>query len=159
MTKKIEDTKEEIVNATKANPYAMFNMDECIEADGFWADYGAFQVRVARMGGKNVMYNKALAAVGKKYNTASIKRLDEKKGEKLLNELYVKTIIKDWQVWDSDGECWVDGIHSVDGDGSVIKADFNSIYETFMKYPELRKDILEQSSDKNNYLKDDIVKN
>ena len=142
----------------RKNPYASFNVDPVLENDGRWIEYDAFQVKVARMGGGNTAYNKAMLDIGDKYKKTTLKKMNDKKSTKLLNELHIKTLIKGWEVWDFDDEKWVEGIHEFPS-GKVVPVTFEAIENIFLNLKELKTDILEQSLEKSNYLKDDVVKN
>jgi len=142
----------------KKNPYAMFDMDECMEEDGIWADYGLFRVRVARQGGKNTLYSKEALKVSKKHNAASFKRMGNEKAAVILNELYVKGLIRGWEIWDEDNDQWKPGLFDIDT-GEVVEPTFENMLKTFSGFEELQLDILKQSSNKDNYIKEEVVKN
>ena len=166
-TTKKEDVKEAVTDTTtttvkkervKKNPYAAFNIDQSLEEEGRWIDYGDFRVKVARMGGKNTAYSKAMLDISKKYSVSSIKRMNEEKSSKLLNELYINTLIKGWEVWDYDKEEWVAGVHDY-STGEIVEPSFDNIFSVFNNFVELRSDILQKSDNKDNYIKEEVVKN
>ena len=153
-----ESSNEVVEKKEKKNPYAMFAMDECMEADGIWVDYGLFRVKVARQGGKNTLYSKEALKVSKKHNAASFKRMGNEKAAVILNELYVKGLVKGWEVWDEDKDQWVSGLFDIET-GEVVPATFDNMLKTFSHFEELQVDILKQSGNKDNYIKEEVLPN
>lgn len=150
------------------NVYAMFDMDNEIEEKGFWAEYGAFRVRIARMEVTNTAYKKLLSEIGKKHkNIGKNKKIPEKVIEEINNEILVKAIVKDWEVLDEEKstdekDVWTPNtIHSYPS-GEVVEATQEEILNVLNNLPELRKDIEAQSNTKDFFLKeyqDEVIKN
>lgn len=91
---------------------------------------------VARAGGKNVAYGRALAEVARK-NLHVLSLMSDAESEQIFHELYADTVIRSWQT-SIDGE-WVDGID--DGKGGVIPATRENMIATFVDLPDLFKAI------------------
>jgi len=86
--------------------YGMFKTNRDYETEGVWIEYGKdTRIKIARAGGSNKTY---LAAVNKmnaeyKHQIAN-ELLEEEVAEKLLLDVFVNTVILDWEgVSDEDG--------------------------------------------------------
>ena len=91
--------------AAKNSPYAHFATNEDLEREGINLDFGDFAIRVARAGGSNKKYAKALHTKMKPHRKAfQSGTLDAKIGNRIMAEVYAETIILGWAgVVDADG--------------------------------------------------------
>lgn len=87
---------------------------------------------VARAGGKNMTYVRALEKIARK-NQHVLSLMSDAESEQIFHELYADTVIRSWQTL-IDGE-WVDGID--DGKGGVIPASRENMIATFADIPDL----------------------
>ncbi len=80
-----------------ASPYKNFKTDATMETDGIWLDYGDYQIRIARAGGSNVNYAKAVERYAAKHKLAiRNETLDNEVQEKLMIQVYADSIILGW---------------------------------------------------------------
>lgn len=89
----------------KKSPYDLFSTDASVENQGITLDFGDFAIRIARAGGANKKYAKALVRILKPYRKAiATNTIAEKKQNELMAEVYAETVILDWVgVNDKDG--------------------------------------------------------
>lgn len=71
-----------------------FDTDSELQDDGVWCDYGDFRVRLARAGGTNEKYNKALMRAGKQLGNQSN---NLKAIRAIERDLLADYLIKGWQ--------------------------------------------------------------
>lgn len=97
---------------TAVNPlYAAFKTDSKLEQEGVWFDYGPnskgkpMRVLLARAGGANSDYTKALEKVTKPYRKAiSAGALDTATINRLYMEVFIGTVVKGLENFE-DGAC------------------------------------------------------
>lgn len=90
------------------------------------------RIVVARAGGKNKVYVRALEKVARE-NKHALSLISDVESAQLFHELYADTVIQAWQTM-IDGE-WIDGID--DGKGGVIPATRENMIATFVDLPDL----------------------
>ena len=127
------------VDKAVSNVFAMFGTDANMEKTGIWLDYGPFRIRVARAGGSNHKFSKALEIVSKPYRRAIEREiLSEEKGIEILVTAYARGIILGW-----------DGV--TDENGVPLDCTEKNIIWLLTKLPDLFKDIQEQASKFSNF--------
>lgn len=91
--------------------YNQFKTDKSLETEGVWIDYGnnsqgePIRFLVARAGGRNTAFNKALQKATKPYRRAiQNDAMDEDVADRVYREVFVETVLKGWEgVEDEDG--------------------------------------------------------
>ena len=124
--------------------YKQFETNAQLEQEGVWIDYGDFRVLVARAGGANKRYLSYAETKTKPFRRAmEAGTMDEKRAQKLLCDIFAKTIVLDWQVADGVAEdgstIWKKGIHAKDG--GILEVTPENIEQTFANLPALFQDI------------------
>ncbi len=90
-----------------ASIYRKFKTDSTVETEGVVLDYGdGVRIRVARAGGANKAYLKAIERLSRKYRRQiQLDVLDEETARRLLREIYAETVVLGWEgVTDEAGE-------------------------------------------------------
>lgn len=144
-----------------SNVYAMFDMDKNAEKDGFWKEFSNFRIKIARLGGKNTKYNKALVDVGKKYQKQNIKDITDDEQDTISAELIAKAFVTGWEVKDDDGNWVPNTIHSYPS-GEVVDFNVDNVINVLTNLPELSKEIENVADNKRFYTKEyqkEVVKN
>ena len=115
------------------SPYALFKTDPKAETEGLTLDYGDFRIRIARAGGANRAFARALEARLKPYRRQlQTETLDENVAERILHEVYADHVILGW-----------DGIAGPDGKAMAYsRANALKLFEDL---PELFRDIQDQA--------------
>ena len=116
-----------------ASPYDLFKTDPRTETEGLTLDYGDFQIRIARAGGANRGFVRALEARLKPYRRQlQSETLDEQVAERILREVYADHVILGWQ-----------GV--TDGDGKPMAFGRENLLKLLADLPELFRDLQEQA--------------
>jgi hypothetical protein len=115
------------------SPYDLFKTDPEIETEGLTLDYGDFQIRIARAGGANRGFVRALEARLKPYRRQlQSETLDEQVAERILREVYADHVILGWQ-------------GMTDAAGKPIAFDRENVLRVLSDLPELFRDIQDQA--------------
>ena len=130
----------------KDSLYAMFETDKQAEQEvGIVLNYGsAGKIRVARAGGTNQRYIKALEERMRPYriNARNGKvelNVDDATASKLLVEVFADAVVLDWE-----------GIR--DRNGDLMEFNHENVVKLFTDLPELFSDVMEQASKLDNFL-------
>lgn len=147
-----------------ANPYAAYDMDADKERDGTYLEGGAFRIKVARAGGKNVLYETLREGLTKPHRRAiQTDTLPKDMLNKLNAELAAKGLVKAWEVDVNFGEVdpvdesilpqkFVAGkMHDPDT-GEVVDATVELMAKTFVKYHDLYLQVAGWAGDIENFL-------
>jgi hypothetical protein len=120
--------------------YKLFKTNENLEADGIWIEYGTnekgepIRVKIARAGGHNVGFSKALEKATRPYRKAiQTGMLDNKTADRLYKEVFAEHVVLDWL--------------NVDGpDGEPLAFSKDNALKLFEDLPDLFADLREQAS-------------
>jgi hypothetical protein len=119
--------------------YNTFETDKSLERDGIVLDYGfnsknqPVQIRIARAGGANTKFAKALEYKMKPYKRAIVNdTMDNKVAEKLLIETYAESVILGWE-----------GVE--DRQGNDLEFNKENVVKVLTDLPDLFLDIQQQS--------------
>ncbi len=138
------------------NLYEMFETNKVDEIDGKWYTLGSTRINIARSGGRNTRYSKIFQNVSKKYNIDSdnIKDLEESRANAFMIEVFVKAVVKGWEV--KEGDEWVPGILLKDGKEGFKIVEFNTknAIKILVDLPDLHTKLSTFSSDMKNYLQE-----
>lgn len=122
------------------NLYSQFKTDESLETEGVWIEYGEtedgkpIRIRIARAGGANQKFAKALEKATRPYKKAiQTGTLDNKTADRLYREVFVDTIVLGWE--------------NVQGpDGKDLEFTRENVLKLFADLPDLFTDLREQAS-------------
>lgn len=127
--------------------YDTFETDPNREQEGVFLDYGDFRVRIAHAGQGNKKYvsyaEKVLRPVRQAMNAGA---LSNERSMSLMADIYVKTIILDWQVATKDSKgviTWKQGIESKEGE--ILPFSNDTVLDTIKALPNLFMDIQAQA--------------
>ena len=117
-----------------ANPYELFGTNQSLEQSGIELDYGDFQIQVARAGGSNRRYQKALEAKAKPLRRAlAAGAANPKQVTAIMREVFAETVVLGWS--------------GVTGkDGKAMKFTKENCIKLFQDLPELFADVQSQAS-------------
>jgi len=122
--------------------YKNFRTDPTVESQGVVLEYGDFRVTVARSGGGNRAFARALETKTQPYRRAiATGTMDAERSLQIYHEVFAEAVIRNWEV-KVDGE-WKQGIEAPDG--SVLPYTRENVLATFKALPDLFIDIKEQS--------------
>jgi hypothetical protein len=88
------------------NVYAAFETEKNLEKTGIEINYGSFSFTIARAGGANQKYNKALEIATKPFRRAiETEAMDDERSREILMEVYSKVVVLGWKgVTDKEGK-------------------------------------------------------
>lgn len=140
--------------------YEQFETDGDREKKGVWLDYGDFRVRIARAGGSNKDYQKALERVTRSHRQSiKAQTMDSDFAEDLVRRVYAQTVILDWETKVEDK--LKKGIQQK-GSKELLKVNTANVLSTIRALPALFEDIQEQSREITLFrsaLKDELLGN
>lgn len=125
----------------------LFKTDKKIETEGVILDYGETRIRVARAGGANKPYLKALDKATKPLRRAiATGAVSDDRATTILREVYAKTIILNWET--KRGDQWLVGIDPEDlgVEGAELQpVTPENIVAVFENLPDLFNDVRQQA--------------
>lgn len=120
--------------------YKLFKTNENLETDGIWLEYGQTEkgepvrIKIARAGGHNVAFSKALEKATRPYKKAiQTGMLDNKTADKLYKEVFADTVVLDW-------------INVEGPDGKPMEFKRENVLKLFEDLPDLFADLREQAN-------------
>lgn len=123
--------------------YTQFETDTEREQKGVWLDYGNFRVMIARAGGANKNYQKALERVTKSHRHAiKAETVDPELADDLVRRVFAQTVVLDWET--KVGKAFKKGIEQKDKK-ELLPVNRENILITLRALPALFEDIQEQS--------------
>lgn len=146
-----------------ANPYAAFRTDEDKERNGSFLVLGAFRIKVARAGGKNIKYSGLRDTLTKQHRRAiQLDTLPQKIQDALNAELAAKALVTGWEVDEHFGETddnggalepnWIAGKMHDPANGEVVEFTPELAMKTFITYNDLYQQVAGHAADLENYL-------
>ena len=122
--------------------YKDFGTDASREKEGLWLEYGDFRVRVARAGGGNKSYQKALEAKTRPYRRAiQTDTFDNDRANQLLMSVFSTHVVRGWET-KINGE-WVSGIETAEGGSELLQVNAENVMKTFQALPDLFADVMQ----------------
>jgi hypothetical protein len=116
------------------NAYKLFKNNETLETGGVTLDYGSFKIVVARAGGSNKRFAKALEAKLRPHRRAvETGTLDETLNRRLLVEVYAETVILGWE-------------NMQDEAGEALAFTRENVMKVMTDLPDLFADVVEQTN-------------
>lgn len=128
--------------------YKSFKTDKGLEQAGVYLDYGKFRVKVARAGGSNKAFQRMLEAKLRPFQRAiKTETIDPELAEKIMLEVYAKTIVLAWETKVKDEatgvEKWEPLMQTVSGE--MVKPSAEELMKLFKALPDLFADIQDQA--------------
>lgn len=128
--------------------YKSFKTDKGLEQAGVYLDYGKFRVKVARAGGSNKAFQRMLEAKLRPFQRAiKTETIDPELAEKIMLEVYAKTIVLSWETKVKDEatgvEKWEPLMQTVSGE--MVKPSADELVKLFKALPDLFADIQDQA--------------
>jgi len=124
-----------------------FGTNEELEVTGIVLDYGEARIRIARAGGNNKKFAKALTVASKPYRRAiATETMDNEVANAIMRSVYASTVVLDWET-KVDGE-FQKGIDPVDAGqkaGKLLPFSKDNVEAVFRHLPELFTDIQNQA--------------
>ena len=120
--------------------YKLFKTNENLETDGIWLEYGQTEkgepvrIKIARAGGNNSAFSKALEKATRPYRKAiQTGMLDNKTADKLYKDVFADTVVLDW-------------INVEGPDGKPMEFKRENVLKLFEDLPDLFADLREQAN-------------
>lgn len=124
--------------------FKTFSVDQSLEGDGVWIDYGDFRVKLARAGGSNREYSKVLERLSRPHRRAiATGAISDEQAQGMMHRALAEGCVKGWETRDDDGE-WVSDVIEAPG-GGLREATTAAIIETFELLPDLYADLRAQA--------------
>lgn len=126
-----------------------FKTDSNLEKTGIEIEYDGVRVRIARAGGANENFAKALERITKPYRRQiQSDTLSLEKGNDLAAQAFAEAVVLDWET--KVGETWERGIDPVDAgqeaeSGKLLPVTKENILAVFNNLPDFFADLREQS--------------
>lgn len=115
------------------SPYAMFGTSKDIETKGITLDFGDFIFHIARAGGSNKKYTKAMERIFKKHRKAlQTGTLPPEVQNKLMIEVFAESVVLGWT-----------GV--VDAEGNEMPFNKENVVKLFTDLPELFQQVLDDA--------------
>ncbi|MGQ0664604.1 MAG: hypothetical protein ACT4P2_13710 [Pseudomonadota bacterium] len=115
-------------------PYQQFTTDPVLETEGIVLDYGDFKITIARAGGANRKFGKALDAKLKPHRRQiELGTLDDKLATRLMAEAYAEAVVRGWS-------------GMTDADGHPLPFSRENAVQLLSDLPDLFRDVQEQAS-------------
>lgn len=118
----------------KKTIYDKFGTDKKAEQEGIILDYGdGMEIRIARAGGSNVKFEKAVQQKMRKYGLqAKHDLLEPEQQREIFREVLAETVVLGWKGF-------------TDPDGKPLDFTKDNVIKVFTDLPDLFDDVLEQS--------------
>lgn len=139
-----------------ASPFDVFSTEPSLEVTGIIIDYGRFYFKIARAGGSNAAFAKAMRDKFAPYTRAiELGEMDTKIGDRLTAEAFAETIVLGWGYVDDAGKKHDGTILGKDGK-EQIKFSVDAAKRLFADLPELFKDLLKEAQKLANFRRTDV---
>lgn len=114
--------------------YSKFKTDKKAEQEGIILDYGdGITIKIARAGGSNLKFEKAVQAKMRKFGLqAKHDLLEPEQMRTIFREVLAETVVLGWTGFD-------------DGEGNKLECTQQNVLKVFTDLPDLFDDVLEQS--------------
>jgi len=117
-----------------AGAYELFETNKELETEGLVLDYGDFSIRIARAGGANKRFTKAMVRRTKPFRRAiDTETIDQENATDILRAVYAETVVLGWE-----------GV--TDREGVDLEFSFQNIMQLFRDLPDLFIDVQEQAN-------------
>lgn len=133
-----------------SGPYSVFLTDKALEKEGIVLDYGDFKIKVARAGGANAAFQKALASKIRPYKRQlDAGTIPDDVAEKLFLDVYAEAVVLGWE-----------GV--TDENGKPLPYSKENAVKLFSDLPDLFRDVQNQAAAISNFraeVTEDTIKN
>lgn len=133
-----------------SGPYSVFRTDKALEKEGIVLDYGDFKIKVARAGGSNAAFQKALTAKVRPYKRQlDAGTIPDDVAEKLFLDVYAESVVLGWE-----------GV--TDENGKPLPYSKENAVKLFSDLPDLFRDVQSQAASISNFraeVTEDTIKN
>lgn len=133
-----------------SGPYSVFRTDKSLEKEGIVLDYGDFKIKIARAGGANAAFQKALAAKVRPYKRQlDAGTIPDDVAEKLFLDVYAESVVLGWE-----------GV--TDENGKPLPYSKENAVKLFSDLPDLFRDVQNQAASISNFraeVTEDTIKN
>jgi len=146
-----------------------FKTDNILEVKGIIIEHDDVRIRVARAGGANKAFTKALANATRPHQRAvKVGAMSEKKSNEILMKVYANTIVLAWEknTGTETEPVWSSGIDPEDTGakpgGDLLPVTEENIIKVFTELPELFIDLVSQTQNSSLFLaelSEDLAKN
>ena len=129
--------------------YDVYKTDAALEKDGVWLDFGTFEIKCARAGGKNEPFTKRLEKELKPHQRViEVGMFTETKAVEALAKVYADCIILGWRTKQEDGSF----VPTIEGpDGMPLEYTRENVIGFLVELPDLFATIRAQAQDWQNY--------
>ncbi len=126
--------------------FKSFKTDTSLEQKGVVIEYDDFRVTIARSGGSNKKYAKALEAKTRPIRRAiETDTLGEERGRAILHEVFAEAVVLNWETRIGiEEDDWEVGIESPEG--GILPFTKENVIKTFQLLPDLFQDLQAQSN-------------
>lgn len=126
----------------------LFKTNTGLETSGVVIEYSdVCRIRIARAGGGNKRYAKAVEKATRPYRRAiAAGSFSEEKANEILMAVYAETVVLDWQV--KRGEEWLSGIDPEDvgqAGAELLPVTAENVVAAFKYLPDLYLDLMQQA--------------
>lgn len=133
-----------------SGPYSVFRTDKALEKEGIVLDYGDFKIKVARAGGSNTAFQKALTAKVRPYKRQlDAGTIPDDVAERLFLDVYAESVVLGWE-----------GV--TDENGKPLPYSKENAVKLFTDLPDLFRDVQNQAAAISNFraeVTEDTIKN
>jgi len=133
-----------------SGPYSVFLTDKALEKEGIILDYGDFKIKIARAGGSNAAFQKALVSKIRPFKRQiEAGAIPDGVAEKLFLEVYAEAVVLDWE-----------GV--TDEHGNPLPYSKENAVKLFSDLPDLFRDVQNQAAAISNFraeVTEDTIKN
>jgi hypothetical protein len=130
--------------------YDAFKTSKDAEQNGVWINIPGGRFKLARMGGANLKFQRALqAATRPMMREIQMGLADDAALDKIMRKVFVDTVLLDWESDDDDGKTRE---HQIDGDDDLpLMFSKDAAYKLFDDLPDAYAQLREQASSYSNY--------
>ncbi len=133
-----------------SGPYSVFQTDKALEKEGIILDYGDFKIKIARAGGANAAFQKALTSKIRPYKRQiDAGTIPDDVAEKLFLDVYAEAVVLGWE-----------GV--TDENGKPLPYSKENAVKLFSDLPDLFRDVQNQAAAISNFraeVTEDTIKN
>lgn len=116
-----------------SNLYSNYKTDKGAEATGVWIDDSGASFKLARMGGANVKFQRAMTVAMKPYmREIQLGVIDDATLEPVLKKVFIDTILLDWKNVTAESNA-----ETPDVDGAAIDFNADAAMKLFADLPDL----------------------
>jgi hypothetical protein len=130
--------------------YEAYRTDKSAEANGVWVREGDAEFCIARMGGANTKYQRALTAAMKPHmREMQLGMLDEAIAEPIMRKVFIETVLLGWRYTDEKSVLHEDEV--LDEQDAPLLFNQENAEKLFADLPDLYARLREQAGSYANY--------